>query len=85
MADDDAIYVDASQPVTLRYPGGSVELSLQDAVIARNKLPTEYRDQATIEVNIADGLVYTAQEIDRLHYEPKPTNQGGGNGGEPSG
>jgi len=73
MTDDDAIYVDASQPATLRYPGGSVDCpTLQEAVIARNNLPSKDRNQATIKVNIADGPVYTAQEIDRLHYGPKP-------------
>jgi hypothetical protein len=47
----DKIYVDASQPATLRYAGGLVECpTVQEAVIARDNLPDNDRHQATIQV-----------------------------------
>ena len=67
----DKIYVDASQPATLRHAGGSVECpTLHKAVIAWRALPDKDRHQATIQV--LGGPLYTADEIDRLYHEPKP-------------
>ena len=67
----DKIYVDASQPATLRHAGGSVECAtLHEAVIAWRELPDKNRPQATIQVR--GGPLYTADEIDRLYHEPKP-------------
>jgi hypothetical protein len=67
----DKIYVDASQPSTLRHAGGSVECpTLHEAVIAWRALPDKDRHQATIQV--LGGPLYTANEIDRLYHEPKP-------------
>ena len=67
----DKIYVDASQPATLRHAGGSVECpTLHEAVIAWRALPDKDRHQATIQV--LGGPLYTADEIDRLYHEPKP-------------
>jgi len=67
----DKIYVDASQPATLRHSGRSVECpTLQEAVIAWRTLPGKDRHQATIRV--LGGPLYTADEIDRLYHEPKP-------------
>ena len=69
MAEGDKIYVDPSQPATLQYPGGSVDCpTLQEAVIAWHKLPAKDREKANIKVNVGDGPLYTAQDIDRLHY-----------------
>ena len=66
------IYVDASQPATLRHAGGSVECpTLHEAVIAWRKLPDKDRHQAIIQVNVVGGPLYTADEIDRLYHEPK--------------
>jgi hypothetical protein len=70
----DKIYVDASQPATLRHSGRSVERpTLQEAVIAWRTLPDKDRHQATIQV--LGGPLYTADEIDRLYHAPKPTNE----------
>ena len=67
----DKIYVDASQPATLRHSGRSVEChTLQEAVIAWRTLPYKDRHQATIQV--LGGPLYTADEIDRLYHAPKP-------------
>ena len=67
----DKIYVDASQPATLRHSGHSVECPiLQEAVIAWRTLPDKDRHQATIQV--LGGPLYSADEIDRLYHEPKP-------------
>jgi hypothetical protein len=67
----DKIYVDASQPATLRHDGGSVECpTLHEAIIAWRKLPDKDRHQATIQV--LGGPLYTADEIDRLYHAPKP-------------
>jgi hypothetical protein len=67
----DKIYVDASQPATLRHSGRSVECpTLQEAVIAWRTLPDKDRHQATIQV--LGGPLYTADEIDRLYHAPKP-------------
>ncbi|MGA2843398.1 MAG: hypothetical protein ABSG18_25355 [Steroidobacteraceae bacterium] len=63
MSDADKIFVDASQPATLRHAGGSVHChTLQEAVIAWHKLPAKDREQATIKVT--GGTVYTAHQID---------------------
>jgi hypothetical protein len=67
----DKIYVDASQPATLRHSGRSVECpTLQEAVIAWRALPDRDRQRATIRV--LGGQLYTADEIDRLYHAPKP-------------
>ena len=65
MVQDDKIYVDATQPATLRYPGGSVDCP---TLISWHELPAKDREKATIKVNVADGPLYAAQDIDRLHY-----------------
>lgn len=65
------IYVDASQPAVLRHAGGTVDCAtLQEAGIAYHKLPEKDRAQATIKVR--GGIEYTANEIERMHYGPKP-------------
>jgi hypothetical protein len=67
----DKIYVNASQPATLRHSGHSVECpTLQEAVIAWRTLPDKDRHQATIQV--LGGPLYSADEIDRLYHAPKP-------------
>ena len=69
----DKIYVDASQPATLRYAGGLVECpTLHEAVIAWRGLSDKDRNQATIQVNVVGGQLYTADEINRLYHTPKP-------------
>jgi hypothetical protein len=63
------IYVDASQPATLRYEGHSVAChTLEEAVSAWMRLPDDEREQATIRVN--DGTIYNAKEIGRLYSAP---------------
>jgi hypothetical protein len=72
----DKIYVDASQPATLRHSGHSVECpTLQEAVIAWRTLPDKDRHQATIQV--LGGPLYSADEIDRLYHEPKRAQNSG--------
>ena len=72
MSDDDKIYVDAEQPATLNNGAGKLTdyRSLHEAVKAWHRLPPEQTKRATIKV--IGGPVYTAAEIVRLHYGPKP-------------
>jgi hypothetical protein len=72
MSDDFKIYVDASQPATLNDGAGKLTHcpTLQEAVLAWHALPTAQKIRATVKV--IGGPVYTAHEIDRLHYGPKP-------------
>ena len=64
---DDKIYVDGSRPATLNN-GGTLDdcPTLQEAVMAWHRLPPEQRKRATIRV--MGGPLYTAAEIERLHY-----------------
>jgi hypothetical protein len=72
MSDDFKIYVDASRPATLNDGSGSLDdcPTLQEAVLAWHKLPPGLKIRATVKV--IGGPVYTAHEIHRLHYGPKP-------------
>jgi hypothetical protein len=73
MSESEPIYVDASLPATLRHPGGSIDCyTVQEAKMAWDRLSAKDREQSTIKVNVTGGAVYSAQEIDRLHYGPKP-------------
>ena len=73
MIENEKIYADASRPATLLHGGHSVGCpTLQEAVLAWYRLPAGEREGATIRVNVAGGPVYTAKEIDRLHYGPAP-------------
>jgi hypothetical protein len=70
MSEDEEIYVDAAQPATLH--DGAVHTdcpTLQEAVIAWHRLPPVRQQTATIS---SKGNVYTAHQINRLHYAPKP-------------
>jgi hypothetical protein len=68
----DKAFVDAAQPATLNNGGGKLTdyPTLQEAVMAWHRLPPEQTRRATIR--IIGGPVYTAIEIARLHYRPKP-------------
>jgi hypothetical protein len=72
MSDDDKIYVDAEQPATLNNGAGKLTdyRTLQGAVMAWHRLPPEQTERATIKV--IGGPVYTAAEILRLHFGPRP-------------
>ena len=72
MSDDYKIYVDGSQPATLNDGAGALTdcPTLQEAVLAWQRLPPGQKIRATVKV--IGGPVYTAHEIDRLYYEPKP-------------
>jgi hypothetical protein len=69
--EDEKLYVDAStspaalidQDKTMRCP------TLGEAVMEWHRLPADRKAAATIKVS---GKVYTADEIDRMHYGPKP-------------
>jgi hypothetical protein len=68
---DDKIYVDASRPAFLQHSGRSIDCpTLQEAKLAWDRLPENVRAHATIRLR--GGPVYTAREIDRLHYGPEP-------------
>ena len=71
MADDYKIHVDASRPATFNNGAGALTdcATLQEAV-AWQRLAPEQKIRATVKV--IGGPVYTAHEIDRLHYGPKP-------------
>jgi hypothetical protein len=73
VSDDYKIYVDGSQPATLNDGAGALTdcPTLQEAVLAWQRLPPGQKIRATVKV--IGGPVYTAHEIDRLHYEPKPS------------
>jgi hypothetical protein len=72
MSDDYKIYVDASRPATLNNGAGALTdcATLQEAVLAWQRLPPEQKIRATVKV--IGGPVYTVKEIERLHYGPKP-------------
>ena len=72
MSEDYKIYVDADRPATLNNGAGVLTdcATLQEAVLAWHKLAPEQKIRATVKV--IGGRVYTAQEIERLHYGPKP-------------
>jgi bifunctional non-homologous end joining protein LigD len=72
MSDDFKIYVDAGQPAILNDGAGIATdcATLQEAVLAWHRLAPEQKIRATVKV--IGGPVYRAQEIERLHYGPKP-------------
>jgi hypothetical protein len=71
---DEKIYVDASQPATLRYGTGSLDCyTLGEAGLEWTRLSEQNRERATIE---SGGRVYNANEIARLHVGPKPNAPG---------
>ena len=72
MTEDSKIYVDAAQPATLNDGAGKLTdcATLQEAVLAWRALPSAQKIRATVKV--IGGPVYTAHQIDRLHYGPKP-------------
>ncbi len=62
------IYVDPTLPATLRHDGEAHAChTLEEAVLAWLHLSEDERQQASIKIDVADGPVYTAAEIDRLH------------------
>jgi hypothetical protein len=72
MTDDYKIYVDANRPATLNNGAGALTdcPKLGEAVMEWQRLPPEQKIRATVKV--IGGPVYTAQEIERLHFGPKP-------------
>jgi hypothetical protein len=71
--DADKLYMDAGQPAVLIYSDHSVDCpTLQEAVLEWHRLPPDVRKHATIKVS--GGTVYNAEQIDRLHYGPRPSN-----------
>jgi hypothetical protein len=72
MSEAEKIYVDVSQPATLRSGAKLVDCpTLGEAVLAFDRLPEGDREQATVKMNVPGGATYTAEEIDRLHVAPK--------------
>ena len=74
MTDDNQIYVDAAQPATLNDGAGKLTdyATLQEAVVAWHALPSAHKIRATVKV--FGGPVYTAHQIPRLHFEPRPAS-----------
>ena len=72
MSDEYKIYVDANQPATFNNGAGALThcATLREAVLAWHRLAPEQKIRATVKV--IGGPVYTAKEIERLHYGPKP-------------
>jgi hypothetical protein len=70
--DDLRIFVDATRPATLNDGVGSQTdfATLEAAIVAWRALPSAQKIRATVKV--IGGPVYTAHQIDRLHYGPKP-------------
>jgi hypothetical protein len=73
MSEDYRIYVDGEQPATLNDGAGALAdyRTLQEAVLAWRGLQPEQKVRATVKV--IGGPVYSAYQIDRLYYVPKPT------------
>lgn len=62
-------YVDAGLPATLRYAGKMVPcFTVAEAVMAWHRLEPAHRETATVKVETPNGLLYTAREIELLHY-----------------
>jgi hypothetical protein len=72
ISDDYKIYVDASRPATLNDGAGALTdcATLQEAVLAWQRLPPEQKIGATVKV--IGGPVYRVKEIERLRYGTKP-------------
>jgi hypothetical protein len=72
MSEDYKIYVDGERPAELNNGAGVLtdHPTLQEAVLAWRGLPPGQKLRATVKV--VGGPVYTAHDIDRLHYGPKP-------------
>jgi len=70
--DDPRIFVDPTRPATLNDGVGSQTdfATLEAAIVAWRALPSAQKIRATVKV--IGGPVYTAHQIDRLHYGPKP-------------
>jgi hypothetical protein len=67
---NEPIYVDAAKAAVLHHRGTSINCpTLQEAVIEFHSLPPDRREIAEIQ---CDRKVYSAAEIERLHYGPKP-------------
>jgi hypothetical protein len=66
------IYVDATRPATLNDGAGNQTdfATLEDAVVAWRALPPVVKIRATVK--LIGGAVFRAQQIERLHYRPKP-------------
>jgi hypothetical protein len=73
MREEHKIYVDAARPSTLNDGAGVLTdfATLEEAVVAWRSLAPGHKIRATVKV--IGGPVYTAYEIDRLHYGPKPS------------
>lgn len=57
----------AKLSATLRYAGASVSCqTLQEAIMAWQRLPAEQKGTATIKLNVRGGAVYSPAEIERL-------------------
>jgi hypothetical protein len=71
---DTGIYVDAAQPATLNDGAGKLTDygTLQEAVVAWHAPPSAQKIRATVKV--FGGPVYTAHQIPRLHFGPKPAS-----------
>jgi len=69
--EDEKLYVDAGAgPAVLIDQGKTVHcVTLQEAAMEWHRLPADRKAAATIKVS---GKVYAADEIDRMHYGPKP-------------
>ena len=72
MNEDYKIFVDGGLPATLNDGGGILTdcATLQEAVLAWHRLAPGQKMRATVKV--MGGPVYVAQEIEQLHYGPKP-------------
>ena len=67
---NEPIYVDASRRAVLTHGAMTVDcFTLQEAKLAFDRLSQDRQEIATI---VSSGKTYSAQEIRRLHYGPKP-------------
>jgi len=74
MSEAGKIYADPSQPAKLQYGTKSIDCpTLQEAVLAFERLSEKDRGEAIIRVNVPGGATYTAKQIAQLHIPPKKT------------
>ena len=70
MSDEQKISIDASQRAVLEHGATTVTCyTVQEAKIEFDKLPPERKSVATMTIA---GRKYSAAEIERFHYGPKP-------------
>ena len=67
MSNTEKIFVNAGHHATLHYGSKSVDGTLQEIIVERDRLSEQ--DRARSYIRMDDGTIYNASDIDRLHYK----------------